>query len=143
MAYRQPHWNYAHWLLIVLVAACIALPTSQAHAQASQPAQPGAQEDVPLVIVRYNQERVYYDRQLYRAASRALEIKPGATFTVVSFVPQPASQRQQQRMQRLASKQTNQFVSDLVQMGIPRERIQVSREPVRDSRYHEIYLYVD
>jgi hypothetical protein len=102
-----------------------------------------AEADSPLVIIRYNQPRIYYDRQLYNAVQRAINIKPSVQFSVVSFVPQIGSEDQRERIRSKAASQTRKFLYDLKQMGIPRDRINITREVVRDARYHEIYLYVD
>ncbi len=99
--------------------------------------------DIPLMVIRYNQTRVYYDRQLYSAASKAINIKPSVLFSVVSFVPQNGSKRRQKLMHEQSDAQTGQLVADMKRMGIPADQIKVTREFVGDGRYHEIYIYVD
>jgi uncharacterized protein YggE len=96
-----------------------------------------AQSDVPLLVLRYNQPRIYYDKQLYSAVSKAVAIKPTVTFSLVSFVPAGDG------AESAANAQTNAVVASLQRMGIPRNHINVSNQSVDDSRYHEIYLYVD
>ncbi len=34
----------------------------------------------PLVTIRFNQPRVYFDQQLYSAISKAIAVKPEVTF---------------------------------------------------------------
>jgi hypothetical protein len=98
-----------------------------------------AQNDIPLMVLRYNQPRIYYDKQLYTAISKAVAIKPEVRFSLVSFVPEQGGEA----MEQTASGQTAKLVASLKQMGIPQSRITVSSEKVNDAPYHEIYLYVD
>jgi hypothetical protein len=100
-----------------------------------------AASDVPLMIVRYNQPRVYYDKQLYHAASKAVRIKPTVVFSVVSFIPTYADM--QERIDNAARQQQQKLVADLRTMGIPENQITVTEEHVNDAKHHEIYLYVD
>lgn len=127
--------------LLVLVTAFIT-QSQPAHAQQyagySQPA-----NDIPLLVIRYNQQRVYYEKQLFNAATKALDIKPSVVFSIVSFVPQFGSSSQQKRLEKASSQQINQLVGKLREMGLPRDRINVSTEKVSDARHHEIYVYVD
>ncbi len=102
-----------------------------------------AASDIPLVVIRYNQKRVYYDRQLFNAASKALDIKPSARFSLVSFVPQYGSSRAKDKLHASAVQQTNKLIADFKEMGVPKDRINVSRELVDDTRHHEVYIYVD
>jgi hypothetical protein len=115
----------AFWMVM---ATCV-LPLASAHAQS----------EVPLLVLRYNQPRIYYDKQLYTAVSKAVAIKPEVRFSVVSFVPEQGGEE----MEKTATAQTNALIGSLHQMGIPQNRISVSREIVNDAPYHEIYLYVD
>jgi hypothetical protein len=112
----------------MMVMACV-LPLASAHAQ----------NDVPLLVLRYNQPRIYYDKQLYTAVSKAVAIKPEVRFSIVSFVPDQGGEA----MQQAATAQTNALIASLQKMGIPASRISVSSEKVNDAPYHEIYLYVD
>jgi hypothetical protein len=102
-----------------------------------------AQSDVPLMIVRYNQPRIYYDKQLYNVAQKAINIKPEVIFSVVSFVPKAGEYGDQDTIDEAAEKQTAIFVAKLKQMGIPLKQINISKEYAPDARHHEIYLYVD
>ncbi len=110
---------------------------------AAVPSNAHAQSDIPLLVLRYNQPRIYYDKQLYAAVSKAVAIKPEVVFSIVSFVPANGSEDRQEQMAVIAAQQTNQLVAAMKNMGIPQNRINVSRETVNDARYHEIYMYVD
>jgi hypothetical protein len=128
---------------LLMIGALLMTGTISTGATAQSADGYAAQSDSPLMVIRFNQQRVYYDRQLYTAATKALEIKPSVRFSVVSFVPQFGSDNEKKALMNSAVAQTNKLVSELQQMGLPKDRIAVSREIVGDSRHHEIYLYVD
>lgn len=102
-----------------------------------------APSQVPLVVIRYNQPKVFYQRQLYNAIAKAVAIKPDVTFEVVSFVPSSAGGSPNEAVTRRAQSQTSALIKDMTGMGIPPQRIRVSKEAVQDARQHEIYIYVD
>jgi hypothetical protein len=102
-----------------------------------------SQSDIPLMVVRFNQARVYYDKQLFNVASKALKIKPDVMFSVVSFVPAIGSEEQQEEIEKHAARQTSKFIADLKGMGVPAGQINLSKEKATDSKFHELYLYVD
>ena len=121
--------RYRILLVIALFSVCSSLLPHGAQAQS----------DIPLMVVRYNQAHIYYDKQLYSAVSKAVAIKPEVTFSLVSFVPSSGGEA----MDAAATAQTNAFVGRLQNMGIPAAHIHVTKQNVADSQYHEIYLYVD
>ncbi|MBY0354839.1 MAG: hypothetical protein K2Q12_03815 [Rickettsiales bacterium] len=102
-----------------------------------------AQAQTPLMVIRYNQPKVFYQRQLYNAVSRAVAIKSTVLFQLVSFVPSTGNNVRDEALLARAEQQTTAFVRDMNAIGVPSERIQVRREIVSDSPQHEIYLYID
>ncbi len=102
-----------------------------------------AQSETPLMVLRYNQPRIYYDKQLYNVVKKAVAIKPEVAFSVVSFVPKATSENVQDSLDNAARQHLNKFVADLRAMGIPQERINITNDYAPDARFHELYLYVD
>lgn len=135
------------WMIAAagLLAGFSSLPALPVHAQAlGQGFIPvSAPSQVPLVVIRYNQPKVFYQRQLYNAVARAVAIKSDVTFEVVSFVPQTGDSSRDDILQSKARQQTSMLLRDMNGMGIPPQRIRMSREAVSDATQHEIYIYVD
>ena len=100
-------------------------------------------ENIPLVVIRFNQKHMYYDRQLYQAASKAVGIKPSVIFDVVSFVPVTRNKEANRRYSRKASSETFGVVNSLLKMGVPKNHIRVSKDNAPDIRYHEVHIYVE
>lgn len=97
----------------------------------------------PLMVIRYNQSKVFYQRQLYNAVSRAVSIKPGVMFEVVSFVPSTGDSGRDEVQAARADQQMKALLADMNQIGVPAQRIHATREAASDAKQHEIYIYVD
>ncbi|PZP86685.1 MAG: hypothetical protein DI582_01975 [Azospirillum brasilense] len=95
-----------------------------------------------LVIIRFNQARVYYDNQLYQAISKAVAIKPDLMIDVVSYSPETNDTDTDEQWQQAASQHTQQVVSTLQKIGVPRSRISVSGERRAGIRTDETHIFV-
>lgn len=122
-------------LLCMGLALCLAVAAPATHAQEFSP------ETKPLVLIRFNQPHVYYDRQLYMAISRAVEVKPGVMFDLVSFVPTVADPERSKQWRALAAAHVKKVVASLGQMGVPASRITYSAQSQAGLRYDEIHLF--
>lgn len=96
----------------------------------------------PLVVIRFNQERVYFDQQLYSAISKAVAIKPELLLEVVSLAPSTGNAEIDRQWQAAASSHTQSVVVSLQSMGVPASRIQVSGQLQPGLRYDETHVFV-
>jgi len=99
-------------------------------------------ESAPLVIVRFNQERVYFDQQLYSAIAKAVAIKPEVMFEVVSFAPASGNPAKDANWQSVAGHNTRAVISAMNAMGVPMERIHVTGRSQSGLRYDETHIFV-
>lgn len=97
----------------------------------------------PLLTVRFNQDRVYYQQPLYNAVSRALEAKPSAKFKIVSLIPKTGDEKLNKRLTVEAQQRTNMFAQDMVKMGIPQSRFAVQYQPNNQVADPELHLFVE
>lgn len=95
-----------------------------------------------LVIVRFNQPRVYFDQQLYSAISKAVAIKPEVMFEVVSYAPSTGDATADLKWQAIAGRNTKTVIASMNNMGVPMERITVSGESQQGLRYDETHVLV-
>ena len=100
-----------------------------------------AQEAQPLVVIRFNQARVYYDQQLYSAVSQAVSIKPDVTFDIVSNAPSTGNSSKDDQWIVSASRNTQAVVSTMKSIGVPMERMRVSGQAVPGLAYDETRIY--
>lgn len=97
---------------------------------------------VPLVIIRFNQRAVYYERQLFNAIQRAVDAKPSVRFEVVSYVPITGQHSRDSRAMNMASTNQNKVLNSMREIGIPRKRIGVHIEPDSRLKYDEVHVFV-
>ncbi len=120
------------WMMLF---GCVLMVAGGAWAQASH-------HTTPLLIVRFNQERLHYQRPLYNVVSQAVEAKPSVQFALVSVVPLTNSDDYNKQMQQKARGNTNQLVQQMLQMGVPQERVSVEYRNSADVRANEVQIYV-
>lgn len=96
----------------------------------------------PLVIIRFNQRTVYFQRQLYNAVSRAVAVKPSVRFDVVSLVPTYGADRSDSRNARAAEANLAKVVRALNEMGVPSERLTVKSENSDAVESSEVHIFV-
>ena len=96
----------------------------------------------PLVILRFNQDRVYYEQPLFQAIEKAVAIKPGVMFDVVSVAPATGDSGQDEAWQKAASTHTQAVVSSMQQMGVPLSRMAISGQRQRGLTADEVHIFV-
>lgn len=91
---------------------------------------------LPFMIVRFNQPNVYFDGALSQAVQSALQAKPDAHFTLVSFAPvrQPVEE---------AAKHINAVSYVIRAVGVPDSHIHVQRNLNDSLQFDEIHILVE
>ncbi len=121
-------------ICVILLGCCVAnnalAPIKPAYAAADH-------YTVPLVVIRFNQPRVYYERPLYNALKRALQVKPSLRINVINYFPSKHPELVDEAERNLKA-----VVRSLGEMGIPLSRIGVASEPAPDLDYSEVHIYV-
>jgi hypothetical protein len=119
-------------LLSLLIVMPLALPvTTLPHAASA------AYSDhttTPLMVIRFNQPRVYFQRPLYNAVSKALQAKNTVMFQIINYAPAGAEAKADRDLQAV--------LASLNQMGVPPSRIAVSNQEDPSLRFSEVHLYV-
>ena len=96
----------------------------------------------PLMVIRFNQPRIYYEQQLYTAVSRAVGVKPVVLFDLVSYVPTTGHEKLDAQWQATARHNTQAILNSMTEMGVPSSRITTRAQPVRGGEYDEIHVFV-
>ncbi len=118
----------AFTVLALSIPGAMALPLPAAQLQAGM-----IQETrTPLVIIRFNQRNVYFERALYAAVKKALETKPGVIFDLLLH-PGP---------QATGAANLNRVTDAMLRMGLPAERLQAAAGPASGQPYDEVRIYV-
>ena len=101
-----------------------------------------AERAQPLVTIRFNQPRVYFDQQLYSAIQKAVAIKPGVMFDVVSLAPASGNVTTDKQWQAVAGHNTRAVITVMNNIGVPSDRITVKGQSQQGLRYDETQVFV-
>jgi hypothetical protein len=118
----------------LLLAVLAVFPLLTAVVPAPAQAQMADHTTTPLMVIRFNQPRIYFQRPLYNAVSRALQAKPSVMFNLINYMPKTDDAKAQQDLQAV--------LNTLNEMGVPRSRIAVSNEADPSLRFSEVHVYV-
>ena len=97
---------------------------------------------IPLVTIRFNQDSIMYEQQLYEAVEKAVAAKAEVTFEIVTRAPGTGNVSMDKHWQRVAGKNTRRVIATLNEMGVPIERISVVGKVVPDLPNDEMLLFV-
>ncbi|MBI3419168.1 MAG: hypothetical protein HY053_03445 [Proteobacteria bacterium] len=95
-----------------------------------------------LVLVRFNQDTVDYEQQLYQAVSDALDRKPSASFTVVAVAPKGADPASIGSDTESAQRHADAVKSSLLQLGLQPNRIATSNISSEAAQAPEVHVYI-
>lgn len=118
--------------LLGLTAAGITAAPHVSYAQA---------ESKPLVVIRFNQPRVYFDKQLYSAVSQAMAAKPDVMFDVVAYAPLTGTDAVDEQWIKTASRNTQAVVASMQKIGVPMQRMRITGQAQQGIRFDETRIY--
>ena len=96
----------------------------------------------PLVVIRFDRDKVPYEKALYNAVSRVLKTQPNAVFDLVSVAPNMGGEARVALNSNKARRQSGNVLRTLIEMGMPPARIAVSAKTSSSARSNEVHLYL-
>ncbi|MEQ9143155.1 MAG: hypothetical protein RLO08_02240 [Parvibaculaceae bacterium] len=96
----------------------------------------------PLVVIRFDRSDVEYERSLYTALSQALELRPGAEFTVLAVSPAGGTAANVQLAQAESRANAERVFRSMSDMGLPPDRVQLSATTSAGVSANEVRIYV-
>lgn len=103
--------------------------------------QEGVQEK-PLMVIRYNQEDIYYQMPLYNTVSKALQVKPDAQFTFVSEIPVTGQPVADSNAEADAHNNWQNVLKTLNDIGLPERQMTTRFEKSNHISSNEILVFV-
>jgi hypothetical protein len=82
--------------------------------------------ETPLIVIRFNQRHVSFERPLYNVMSRALQAKPGVMFDLAAVAPSASESSRQEALEKAANQDASSVVAAMERMGLPPERISLT-----------------
>ena len=138
--------RFAVALSIVTVSTAFMANAIAADAPMAAPATPAAplaapqptDQEKPLLVIRFNQHRVYFDRALRQAVGAAERTRAGVHYDVLSLLPQTANAQMEQE----AKGQLADVLKVMMQSGVMQSRIRAQMKLSPEVTSHEIQIYV-
>ncbi|MDH5772410.1 MAG: hypothetical protein OEY84_04675 [Rhodospirillaceae bacterium] len=96
----------------------------------------------PLVVIRFDRDKVAYQQALYNAVGQVLERRPNAAFDLVAVAPTSGGSARVALNSTKARRQAEEVLRSLVEMGLPPARVAVSAKTSSASKTNEVHLYL-
>lgn len=98
--------------------------------------------DKELIIIRFNNDHVNYDKSLRKVVSSALEIKPETFFDIVTINPEGKTRRESLKNKEESENLTNEVVGKIKAHGIADDRLRVTYQASSDVSSTEVHIFV-
>lgn len=115
------------------------VPTPQTQGLSELPADESSKL---LALIRFNKDKIDYERQLYDAVSNALDLMPGALFTIMAVAPESGNSAEVATGTAEAQRHADSVKRSLVNMGLPPNRIAMAASGSRDASVPEVHVMV-
>ena len=96
----------------------------------------------PLVVIRFDRDKVPYQQALYNAVGKVLERRPDASFDLVAVAPTSGGPARVALNSTKARRQAEEVLRSLVEMGLPPARVAVSGKTIASALTNEVHLYL-
>jgi TolA-binding protein len=96
----------------------------------------------PLVVIRFDRDKVPYQQALYNAVGKVLERRPNAAFDLVAVAPASGGPAHVALNSTKARRHAEDVLRSLVEMGLPPARVAVSGKTANSANSNEVHLYL-
>ena len=96
----------------------------------------------PLVVIRFDRNKVPYQQALYHAISRALERRPAAVFDLVAVAPSSGGAARVALNSNKSRRHAEEVLRALIEMGLPPARVAVSAKTLTSAKSNEVHVYL-
>ena len=96
----------------------------------------------PLVVIRFDRDKVPYQQALYNAVGKVLERRPSAAFDLVAVAPASGGPARVALNTTKARRHAEEVLRSLTEMGLPPARVAVSGKTAGTASTNEVHLYL-
>lgn len=97
----------------------------------------------PLLVVRFNQEHVYYQRALKQAVEGAEKARPGVSYHLVSTLPTGNRKGAMRPSAEQAKANVSALVDTMKKLGVDASRIKTESANSASAMSQEVRIYVE
>lgn len=96
----------------------------------------------PLMVIRFDQPDVRFERELYTVASETVQNRPNAQFEIVAVSPSAGQAAEVALHQSQSKRNANRVLQALLDLGLPPSRITLSSTTSAGVSGSEVHVYV-
>jgi len=96
----------------------------------------------PLVVIRFDRDKVPYQQALYNAVGKVLERRPNAAFDLVSVAPTSGGPARVALNSTKSRRHAEDVLRSLIEMGLPPARVAISGKTSSSATTNEVHLYL-
>ncbi|MEE2699214.1 MAG: hypothetical protein VX923_05910 [Pseudomonadota bacterium] len=96
----------------------------------------------PLVVIRFDRNKVPFQQALYHAISRVLESRPSAIFDLVAVSPSSGGAARIALNSNKSRRHAQEVLQALTEMGLPPSRVAVSAKTMTNANTNEVHVYL-
>ncbi len=96
----------------------------------------------PLVVIRFDRNKVPYQQALYHAISRVLDRRPAAVFDLVAVAPSSGGAARVALNANKSRRHAEEVLRALIEMGLPPARVAVSAKTLATAKSNEVHVYL-
>ena len=97
-------------------------------------------QSAPFIVIRFNQQRMYYEQPLYNAVEKAVNIKPDVMFDVVGVSPATGDQAKDAAWAERSRQNMQRVIASLNAMGVPSSRLNVIQQKENGPQFDEVRI---
>lgn len=97
-------------------------------------------QSAPFIVIRFNQQRMYYEQPLYNAVAKAVSLKPEVMFDVVGVAPRSGNASVDGQWQQRSRANVQEVVNTLNALGVPSSRLNVTYTQQEGPRFDEVHI---
>lgn len=101
------------------------------------------QDRIALVTIRFNQQVVVYQDQLYNAVVEAVKLKPSVAFTVVGTAPTDNDPAKAQKLLENTQYYTQKVTDDLLKIGVNPAQVRSNVQTSPNVKDEEVKIFVN
>lgn len=83
-------------------------------------------KEVPLMIIRFNEQEVAFQDPLYETMTKVFKAKPSAVFDIVSVSQKSSNKDKQKHYNQVAQDNANKVIQTFNDMGMPMSRLTIA-----------------
>ncbi len=112
-------------LIALTLLGAILLPAFAPSAFSQQALRGGQGTHLPLIVIRFKDPNVEYQKSLHAVILSALKAKPNVFFDVLTVIPQAPYESMRKKLEQAGAVRTQEIVTLMMEMGVKPQQVQI------------------